>query len=267
MTENIKSVIELVDERPNLDMTSVFEQLVAIKQELRAKLNQRFALHYDPSAERFKAYKSLDGNAGGTQDNFSGPEIDWLVDSWIGNPKLSFSNMHLTRWLGPQTRVPHIGFAFGTLPDIFVYMDYIPRSDTWVDLPYLDKYFEPVNQRFLEYRNQPGISPFISKALYVRQALSPVTLCYTAKPTAENVAYTRELAHELLDRWLQWVDEAPKVTAAERPALAARDLAVRRNICERDPANALGVRIFGAEMVEKLVRGLWGGDRMNPRPI
>ena len=46
----------------------------------------------------------------------------------------------------------------------------------------------------------------------------------------------------------------------------ARDLAVRRNVADRDPANAMGVRFFGEEMTERLVRSLWGGDRVLPRP-
>ncbi|NJN44722.1 MAG: red chlorophyll catabolite reductase, partial [Anaerolineae bacterium] len=51
------------------------------------------------------------------------------------------------------------------------------------------------------------------------------------------------------------------VPAEDRPALAARDLHLRRSICERDPANAIAVRLFGEEMTESLVRALWGGDR------
>ena len=37
----------------------------------------------------------------------SGPEIDWLVYSWTGQPKSSFCNVHLNVWLGPQYDVPH----------------------------------------------------------------------------------------------------------------------------------------------------------------
>ena len=40
----------------------------------------------------------------------------------------------------------------------------------------------------------------------------------------------------------------------------------RRAIADRDPANIVGEQLFGKEMADKLVRGLWGGDRVNPRP-
>lgn len=53
---------------------------------------------------------------------------------------------------------------------------------------------------------------------------------------------------------------------SERAALAETDLTIRRNIAERDPANVMGVRFFGEETTNKLVRALWGGDRELPRP-
>ncbi|WP_158680531.1 hypothetical protein [Nostoc sp. 'Lobaria pulmonaria (5183) cyanobiont'] len=42
--------------------------------------------------------------------------------------------MRLTVWLGSHIRVPHLTFEFGTLPDIFSYLDYIPRTDLLTDL-------------------------------------------------------------------------------------------------------------------------------------
>ena len=52
----------------------------------------------------------------------------------------------------------------------------------------------------------------------------------------------------------------------QRAALAESDLKLRRNIADRDPANVMGVRFFGEETTNKLVRALWGGDRALPRP-
>ncbi len=55
--------------------------------------------------------------------------------------------------------------------------------------------------------------------------------------------------------------------ADERAALAATDERIRRNIAERDPANVMGVRFFGPETTQRLVRALWGGDRVLPGPL
>ena len=59
---------------------------------------------------------------------------------------------------------------------------------------------------------------------------------------------------------------ADPVPPERRAQLAADDLARRRNIAERDPANVMSVRFFGQELSDRLVRTLWGGDRVLPRP-
>ena len=70
----------------------------------------------------------------------------------------------------------------------------------------------------------------------------------------------------LLSGRMKRVDEAEPVPQARREKLAADDLARRRNIAERDPANVMAVRFFGQEMTDRLVRALWGGDRLLLRP-
>ena len=54
--EVTKSIIDLVDESPDIDNQSNFEQLWKIFSGLRAKLDQRFDLKADPSAEIFQPY-------------------------------------------------------------------------------------------------------------------------------------------------------------------------------------------------------------------
>lgn len=262
----VKSLLELIDERPDLDRSSTFAQLWQIMSELRQKLDARFELHPDPSTADLQPYQSLDGDAKGFLSTFSGKEIDWMVHSYIGNPRQSFTNMHLTVWLGPHSRVPHFGMALGTMPDIFMYIDYVPRVDLMTDLDYLDRYYEPVNASHLALRKDTRFSPFISKSLYMRQSQSQTSHCYLVPPSDDALTTIRDLAHEMLDRWLGFQAEAAQVPTAERPALADRDLFIRRAIAERDPANVMGERLFGAELTNRLVRALWGGDRQLPRP-
>jgi hypothetical protein len=196
---------------------------------------------------------------------FAGPEIDWLVYSWIGTPNTSFTNMHLTISAGPQVRIPHFGFALGTAPDIFMYMDYLPRVDFWRDIAYADRYLQPANERFLQLRNDKRFSPFVSQSMPMRLYQTPTSHCYMVPASEETLALIRETAHEMLDRWLGWFDNAEPVPAEEQVALAERDLIVRRTICDRDPANAIAVKLFGEETAAALVQTLWGGNRTLPR--
>lgn len=261
-----KSVLELVDARPDVDNRELFDALWSILVELRRKIEARFELRPDPSTADLQPYTAEHGEGKGVLATYSGPEIDWLVHSWVGTPHTSFSNMHLTAWLGPHIRVPHLGMALGTMPDIFVYMDYVPRVDLMVDLAYLDRYYEPANARAIQIAGDPAFTPFFSRSLYMRQSQSHASICAMVKPRPETLGTIRKIGHEMVDRWIGWIDAAEPVPEAERPALAARDLLVRRTIAERDPANAIGVRLFGAPMTERLVRGLWGGDRAGAAP-
>lgn len=264
-TPTVKSLLELVDERPQVDNQELFDALWQIMVSLRQKVNGRFELHLDPSTAELQQYTSLDGRAQGHLSAFAGPEIDWMVHSWIGTPQTSFTNMHLTIWLGPQTRVPHFGMALGTMPDVFVYMDYVPRTDLMTDLDYLDRYYQPANESFLRLKEDGRFSPFVSKALYMRQSQSHTSHCYLVPPADDTVAIINDLAHEMMDRWLGWLAAPEATPAGDRAALAERDLFIRRAIAERDPANAMGVRLFGETLTNQLVRALWGGDRQIAR--
>ena len=250
----------MIEPQPDLDNTALFEQLWGITNELRQKLEARFELHPDPSTKDLQTYSTITGDAQGSLNTFSGPEIDRLVHSWIRNPKLGFSHIRLIIWLGPHIRVPHLACAFATIPHLFFYMDYIPRSDLFTDLEYLDRYYEPVNQTYLTLLEDSRFEPHISKNVYMRQAESPASLCYTSKLSNETFPLVRTTAHEMMDRWLLWIDEAESVTQNERAALSERDLIVLRTVIERDPDNKIAVGLLGEELSNKLVRSLWGGD-------
>lgn len=261
----LTSIEEMVDSAPALDRQSTFDQLWALNCELFDRVQARFALSRDPSCDDLMPYKGIDG-AGGYLASYSGPEIDWLVHSWTGNPKATFTNMHLTIGLGAHIDAPHFGFALGTTPDFFVYMDYLPRRDLWTRPDYCDKYYGAANQAYLSLQANPSFRPFISRDFYTRVAQSPASLCYGAVVNDDNLATIRKAAHAHLDNWFKLVDEATAVTGAERTALAERDLLIRRTITERDPANVVVEKLFTKALGERLVRQLWGADRQLPRP-
>jgi len=262
-----RSVAQLIEETPDVDNQSTFEALWSLFADLRKKLDARFDLTLDPSCEKFQSYSNDQGEGQGTIDALTGPQIDWMIHSWMGTPQSSFTNMHLTTWLGPHIRVPHLWMAMGTIPDIFVFLDYGPRVDLTVNTPYLDHYYSQVNDQYMEVLNDPELPSFVTQDLCTRQYVTPTAVCLGGvKTSPEMIARLSEMAHAHLDRWLSWVDQAEPVPVSERQALAARDLYIRRTIAERDPANAVADRLYGKEMTNELVRTLWGGDRVLPRP-
>jgi len=262
-----RSVVQLLDETPDVDNQSTFEALWSLFAELRQKIDARFALTLDPSVGKFQSYSNANGEGQGSIDALTGPEMDWMIHSWIGTPQTSFTNMHLTAWLGPHIRVPHLWMAMGTIPDIFVFLDYGPRADLSVDTAYLDRYYTDVNAGYMQVLDDPELPSFVTQDLCTRQYVSPTGVCLGGvKSSPAMIQRLSQMAHAHVDRWLSWVDEAEAVPFAEREALAARDLYVRRTIAERDPANAVATRLYGDEMTHELVRSLWGGDRILSRP-
>jgi len=269
MSERILTpIIDLVEQSPDVDNREVFNKLWAILAAMNDKIQARFELTPDPCCERFEDYRNISVGAGaeGSLHTYSGPEIDWYVHSYIGSPESTFTNMHITISLGPQYIVPNFGFALGTIPDLFMYMDYIPRVDLVANIDYVDQYYSEVNEEFLELQADDRFNPFISRDLYTRVAMTPTAVGYAAKADDAVIEKIRGIAFSRLDRWLGWVDTATPTPVADRPAIAARDELIRRNICERDPANNLGDKLFGKDNADAMVATLWGGARTLPRP-
>ena len=258
-------IIDLVRERPNEDRREQFERLWGILDGMHQRIVSSFALQRDPCCDDLVDYQ-LEGGLRGSTEVYSGPEIDWYVHSWCGHPEQTFSNMHITITLGPQCLVPNFGFALGTIPDLFMYMDYIPRVDLVADIDYVDRYYGEVNEEFLELQAHEAFKPFISRDLYTRVAMTPTAVAYGAEPVEANIALAEQVALRRLDRWLAWVDAAEPTPLEARAAIAERDHRVRINICERDPANAVAENLYGKDMADRLVSTISARSRTLPRP-
>ena len=94
-----------------------------------------------------------------------------MVHSWLGNPNASFANLHLTVWLGPQVKVPHLGIALLLWPEGWFYVDSVSRVNLMADGEYFDRYYEPVNEQWLADRANSEFVPFVSRAGFVRASL------------------------------------------------------------------------------------------------
>lgn len=260
-TDNLKSVKELIAETPNFDNTETFQRLRSIQDRLWAKIENRFPdLEIHDSTRQFQPYQSLDGSAKGVLKGFTGSEVEWGVCSWVGNPKLSFCNLHITIWMKSDTYLPHLALACGTFPVFFFLLDYIPRVEPTVHPEYLQKYLEPVNETFLQMQEDKRFMPFISQSTFVRFAVSQIGLNFISPPnTPGTVDKFEELAEAHFERWLEWSKQKDEVPPEKRAEIAARDLAIRRNTAELDPANIVVEKIYGKELVDGLVKGLWGG--------
>jgi hypothetical protein len=253
---DVRSVAERLDQGGAKDVTSLHQFIKRRIGKLAEQLYAAFPLKEHPAAAPYRSYQSESGAMGGEVAVRTGSPIDWCVESFIANPAMGFCNHHLTTYLDASVRVPHLGFAIGTIPQLFFYCDIIPRSDLWTNTEEMDRYHARFNERALRIAADKRFTPFVSREIYIREALSPVGICIQGDVNEAIVSECLTMAEEALLQWIKWVKEAEPVPMNERPALAARDDLVRRTICWRDPANVIAERVFGKKMTDDLVRVL-----------
>lgn len=271
MGDTLETVVDILDDSGEVDNQATFDALWSIMSAQAERITDHFKVESDPGYADLAEYGDPQAWRG-VLNAYSGPEMDWMIHSWMGDPGTGFTNMHLTCWLGPHIDVPHLGFAWGTLPTLWFYQDYLPRTDLCTDYEYLQKYYEPTNERFLELKADEGLSYFTSRTLVVRQHVSETGYCFVCTDAedgegkAKRIDQIGRLAEQRVTDWLAMVDEAAEVPQADRAELADRDLHVRRLIAETDPANVLGERYYGEEVTARLVGALWGSERQLDRP-
>ena len=264
---NTRAFSDEIAARPDVDQRETFDTLWGILGGLFNKVKGRFELQPDPSTAGLQPYHANDGSgATGWLSTYAGAEIDWLVHSWVGNPRASFTNMHLTVSLASKFEAPNLGIAFGTVPDLFLYLDFVPRKDLAVNPEYMDKYYAELNEEHLRLQEDQELCNFVSRCLYMRVTQSAASLCITALDNARNLQTIRDATNRMVDQWLVNVEKSAILPESARPAQAARDELLRREIAERDPMNAHVEQMYGKQLTDELVAALWGGRRVLPRP-
>lgn len=267
MAKTTRSLMDEIDARPAVDNQETFDQLWDCLGELFAQVQSRFELEADSSTADLQPYSAIDDSgAGGFLSTYAGPEIDWLVHSWVGNPRLSFTNMHLTVSLASHLDAPNLGLAFGTTPDLFMYLDFVPRMDLAANPGYMDKYYSELNTEHLQLQDNPELRSFISRDLYMRATQTPASLCFAADNTEANLQLFCDSARRMVAQWLLNVERADTIEGNAREKQADRDELIRREIALRDPMNEMVERMYGKALSQRLVNALWGGQRVLPRP-
>lgn len=260
-----KTITEYFDENPNVDNTEIFDEFWRILTDLRTKLEAKFSFKRHPSSEGRDYYQTEDGSYEGSLNTFEGKEIEWFVNSWIGNRKASILDMNFTVWLGPQIDVPHLGIVFGTIPKIYHYSDCLPRRDLIANYDYLQKYYEPFNEEYLKLRGDKRFETMVSHGSYMRAILTPIAASYSAERDMKLIPVLEEYVHSLFDYWLNLVENAEILPESEQKEIQKRDHYIRQACYKYDPMNSLSRRFLGDELTDTLVNARMGRDQIKAK--
>ncbi|WP_371189377.1 hypothetical protein [Thalassotalea maritima] len=244
-----------------------YQRVLALRDEIWQYISSELDFTEDLGCEDIHHFDDLDGNHLGRMRNFCGNDnnpIDWVIHSDIGQPQNTFTNIHLTFWMKDTNDVPHLGMAFGTLPEAFYYVDMMPRCELVTHPNYVKKYYDAINDTVLEHQNAlfaQRVKPFNAAMPFIRASLSPCAIAGVG-PLSFFEEQAKANIWAVVKHWLSLVKNAEldndKARCQKR---RQHDYQQRRSIVYLDPANPIAERLVGKPAADRLVRILAGEER------
>ncbi|TKB46051.1 hypothetical protein [Thalassotalea mangrovi] len=255
-----------LDEGQQIDTSETYLAVLSLRDRIWDYIQSELEFDEDLGCADIHQFDDLNGNHLGRMRNFTGKNnpVDWVIHSNIGQPENTFTNIHLTFWMKDNTDVPHLGMAFGTLPEAFYYIDLMPRCELVLHPDYVQKYYQPVNGLAMKHLNDlyfNNVKPFHAAMPFIRASLSPCAVAGVG-PLSFFKDHAEDAIFELVRYWVALVKQAKIDTDTQACAFRRqRDYMQRRNIVYLDPANPIAERLVGKEAADRLVRILAGEER------
>ena len=257
-----KTLDQFLAENPNVDVSRAWERCWGVLSDVKEKIGARFETQLVPECAGREYYTSPNGEFEGSFKAWTGPKMDWLVNSWLGNRQASILDMNATAWLGQDTDVPHFVMVFGTIPKLFFYFDFVPRRNIMTDTDYLDRYYGSINDTYLKLRGDSRFHWSVSHGPYMRALTNPSTQSLIGDLNDDNISLLSDYAYSMLETWMGWLDNAEPIAPEAQGALRAYDYRVRYLSYDRDPMNKLAVQVFGEDEVDNMLALRMGRQQM-----
>ena len=227
------------------------------------KITAKFKrLNASSDYEALANYSSPDGDIVGGFQAFSGPGVDWLSCHWQGDYSRQHLEISLCAWLNQKTRVPHFVLTLGAIPGLYFYQDFIPRCNPVLHPDYVDQYYAPLNQAYMDLHKAPELSPQTAPHPLLRASASPVAQHVTGELNGKTLEHLTNYCEDNMNEWLHWLDQADPITKAERPAQRAYDFILRRQVYDTDEGYAQLRQSLGQELTELLIAAGVGESQM-----
>ncbi|QBY04537.1 hypothetical protein E2K93_09105 [Thalassotalea sp. HSM 43] len=260
-----------IDSGHKMDTSETYNQVLALRDEIWQYISTELNFSEDLGCQDIHNFNDLQGNHLGRMRNFTGDNdnpVDWVIHSDIGQPQNTFTNIHLTFWMKGNTDVPHLGMAFGTLPEAFYYVDMMPRYELVTHPEHVEKYYDAINDVAMAHQNElfeHGVKPFNAAMPFIRASLSPCAVAGVG-PLSFFENNAKQKIWAVVKHWLELVKNAQQDDdQMQCQKRRQRDYDQRRSIVYLDPANPIAERLVGKQAADRLIRILAGEER-NGKP-
>ncbi|KAF6144002.1 hypothetical protein GIB67_017610 [Kingdonia uniflora] len=241
--------------------------------ELVSTMETRLATELLPSSlpADVQYYQNESGSAQGTLHIQTGIEtsmVDFILGSWLhcGMPTGSSLDITtLTAYLNSKTDAPRflIEFLQSSPTSMIIILDLPPRKDPVLHLNYLNTFYVDTQldkQRQLLLNKVPEAQPYFPTSLYIRCALSPVSVsilinCDSQERMDEIIRdNVGPVAKELLEVWLNQCARGGTIELGEldKADLEKRDHLIKKMTVEIDLSSSLP-RLFGPDVAGKVI--------------
>jgi hypothetical protein len=184
---------------------------------------------------------------------YSAEEIAWLARVDMQVPSAGFRTMRYTATPNLRTDIPHLTVEFGTVPNFFVYIDFVPRLDPLANPDYLyGKLYDWLDENRKRLADKDGFVAFKSEERYLRAFMSPCAIVFTCDANQANAELIASLGQEALSLWLGNLISADWSRDTAYDAKDKRDFVMLKTAVQRDPGAVFAGRLFGEESVIRL---------------
>jgi hypothetical protein len=167
-----------------------------------------------------------------------GKKVDWVVKHSATVDGVS--RMALNAWTQPMFDVPHLSASISEAgEDLIFELDLISKADMANDKIYVEKYYSWANDFYTKM--QDAGQPLPPASLLVSRIIAgPINIRVKLANTDSNVDLAVSSVNQVLERWLDWLEDATEIPRVRRGTMLVRDNNLKRlswTIACADPMN------------------------------
>ncbi len=218
------------------------------------KLRSRIELEPLAEFDDLKHITAVHGEVVGNARVFGGAKLEKVNVVELGfEPGMNYINVSMKPRC--EYHIARFSLNYMVMPDKIQFdVDLYPSADLVVRVDLIDKYYNALNDLYLNEKKQPHFNWTLSDHGWMRAMASPY---YFMTATAiENQAAVHDIILRYTDVWLKnWAGEKP-VSKEEAEQIAHRRACMEETLLSREPERQMVVKLLGKELTVRLTEAM-----------